>query len=81
MFRHLYEIVPERASKYPAAIALGSREGAEWRTLDSLELLGTASRLAEELATRGVREGDRVVLWLPSSWRSPVWPPPPSPPP
>jgi cation transport ATPase-like protein/AMP-binding enzyme len=30
-------------------------------------------RLAAELAAHGVRPGDRVVLWLPSHWRTPVY--------
>jgi long-chain acyl-CoA synthetase len=73
MYSHLYEILLRRASAHPAAIALGSQEEHGWKTLDSLELLGTVDRLAADLAGRGVAEGDRVVAWLPGSWRTPVF--------
>jgi long-chain acyl-CoA synthetase len=73
MYRHLYELVQERARAYPEAIALGSQEGLLWRTITSRELLDRVDRLAAELARAGVREGDRVVLWLPSHWRTPVY--------
>jgi long-chain acyl-CoA synthetase len=65
--------VPRRAARYPDAVALGSQEGLGWRTVTSRELLARADRLADELAARGVGEGDRVVLWLPSHWRTPVY--------
>ncbi|MFN8524349.1 MAG: AMP-binding protein [Chloroflexota bacterium] len=73
MFGHLYELVVERARRYPDAIALGSQQGLAWRTLNSRELLAATDALARELADRGVLEGDRVVLWMPSDWRTPVY--------
>jgi long-chain acyl-CoA synthetase len=65
--------VQRRAAAWPEATALGAQEGLGWRTVTSRELLKLVDRLAEELAARGVREGDRVVLWLPSHWRTPVY--------
>ncbi len=73
MLTHLYEIVVRRAAAFPAAVALWSQQGLGWRALTSRQLLDLVDRLAQELAARGVREGDRVVLWLPSHWRTPVY--------
>src|SRR5919201_28872 len=70
---HLYEIVVRRAEWHPDTVALGGQDGLLWRTLSSQELLTLVDRLAHELAARGVREGDRVVLWLPNHWRTPVY--------
>jgi long-chain acyl-CoA synthetase len=70
---HLYQIVQRRAAAYPDAIALGAQEGLRWRTITSRELLALADRLAAELASRGIGAGDRVVLWLPSHWRTPIY--------
>ena len=73
MLTHLYDLLRRRAASFPAATALGSQEGLGWRTLDSRELLGLTDRLAAELGGRGVGAGDRVVLWTPSHWRTPVY--------
>lgn len=73
MRTHLYELVQERAERYPAAIAVGGQEGLLWKSLTSRELLDAVDRLAGELAAEGVREGDRVVLWVPNHWRTPVY--------
>src|SRR5581483_10395243 len=70
---NLYQIVQRRAAAYPDVVALGAQEGLGWRTVTSRELLALTDRLAVELAARGVRAGDRVVLWLPSHWRTPVY--------
>src|SRR5581483_10806702 len=70
---HLYQIVQRRAAAYPDVVALGAQEGLGWRTVTSRELLALTDRLAVELAARGVRAGDRVVLWLPNHWRTPVY--------
>ena len=69
----LYEILLRRAERWPAAIAVGGQEGLIWKTLDSRQLLELVDRLAEELAAEGVRAGDRVVLWVPNHWRTPVY--------
>src|SRR5829696_1615013 len=73
MRTHLYELVRERAAAYPSATALGAQEGLGWHTLTSLDLLALTDRLADELAAMGVQDGDRVVLWTPSHWRTPVY--------
>src|SRR3954469_9316447 len=73
MRTHLYELVRERAAAYPSATALGAQEGLGWHTLTSLDLLALTDRLADELAAMGVGDGDRVVLWAPSHWRTPVY--------
>src|SRR5215208_2567165 len=69
----LYELLRERAARHPDAVAVGGQEGLGWRTLDSRELLALTDRLADELAALGVGAGDRVVLWLPNHWRTPVY--------
>src|SRR5207302_3665432 len=69
----LYQILQVRAARFPRAIAIGAQEGLSWCTLDSLQLLGQVDGLAEQLAERGVRAGDRVVLWTPSGLRTPVY--------
>jgi long-chain acyl-CoA synthetase len=73
MLTHLYDLLRRRAASFPTAPALGSQEGLGWRTLDSRELLDLTDRLALHLASRGVGPGDRVVLWAPSHWRTPVY--------
>ena len=73
MFTHLYELLRQRAERYPDAVAIGGQHGLVWKTLTSRELLELVDRLAEELAALGVSEGDRVVYWLPNHWRTPVY--------
>ena len=70
---HLYQIPLRRADAYPTAVAVGGQEGLTWKTLDSRELLRLTNMLADELADSGIRAGDRVVLWLPNGWRTPVY--------
>ncbi|HEY3063933.1 MAG TPA: AMP-binding protein [Chloroflexota bacterium] len=71
--QQLYDIVLERARRFPRAIALGAQDGLGWRTLDSRTLLAHVDGAAEDLAGRGVRSGDRVVLWTPNGLRTPVY--------
>jgi long-chain acyl-CoA synthetase len=73
MLTHLYDLLRRRAASFPTAPAIGSQEGLGWRTLDSRDLLDLTDRLALDLAGRGVGPGDRVVLWAPSHWRTPVY--------
>jgi long-chain acyl-CoA synthetase len=73
MYGHLYETIQQRATSEPTAIALGSLQGLLWQTVDSQQLLDLADRLADELAARGVGNGDRVIVWLPSTWRTPIY--------
>jgi len=70
---HLYQLLQERARRYPNAIAFGGQQGIGWRTLNSVELLRNVDVLAAELAAKGVSQGDRVVLWLPNQPRTPTY--------
>ena len=70
---HLYELIQRRARDYPSAIALGSDEGLRWHTVDSRQLLELVDELAAELAADGVQEGDRVITWVPNTWRTAVY--------
>jgi long-chain acyl-CoA synthetase len=71
--QNLYSLIRARAQRYPTAVALGAQEGLAWRTLDSRQLLADVDGLAAELSERGVRAGDRVVLWTPSGLRMPAY--------
>jgi long-chain acyl-CoA synthetase len=73
MLTHLYHIVRDRAMNNPATIAIGSQSGLTWRTVRSRELLELVDATACRLADLGIREGDRVVVWMPSHWRAPVF--------
>src|SRR5258707_10498182 len=73
MLSPLYQILQRRAERFPASIAFGAADGLRWRTLDSRQLLAQVDWLAADLAERGIRAGDRVVLWSPSSLRTPVY--------
>src|SRR5919197_6275508 len=73
MLTHLYDIVRQRAERYPDAISLGGQHGLVWKTITSRRLLELVERLAAELAAEGIREGDWVVLWVPNQWRTPVY--------
>jgi long-chain acyl-CoA synthetase len=70
---HLYEILGERAARFPTAIALGAEESLRWRTVDSGQLVSLVDGVAQQLLDRGVSDGDRVVLWSPSGIRTPVF--------
>lgn len=69
----LYQLVEGRAARYPRAVAIGGQQGLGWKALDSRQLLSLVDQLAAELAALGVGEGDRVVMWVPNSWRTPVY--------
>jgi long-chain acyl-CoA synthetase len=70
---HLYEILLQRAQTFPDAIAVGGQQGLGWKTLNSRQLLEAVDSLADQLSSLGVRETDRVVLWVPNHWRTPVY--------
>src|SRR2546428_3502924 len=73
MLSHLYQILQQRAERFPGSIALGAADGLRWRTLDSSQLLAQVDGLAADLAERGILAGDRVVLWSPSGLRTPTY--------
>src|SRR5919199_1372568 len=70
---HLSQLLPRRAARYPSVVAIGGQQGLGWKILTSSKLLELVDRLAAELATFGVGPGDRVVLWVPNAWRTPVY--------
>ncbi len=73
MLAHLYEVVRQRAETAPSTVALGGQQGLAWKTVTGQQLLELVDELADDLAGRGVKAGDRVVLWLPNEWRTPVY--------
>jgi acyl-CoA synthetase (AMP-forming)/AMP-acid ligase II len=72
VYAHLCDLLRARSEHYPTAIAVGGQEGLVWKTLASRELLELVDRLADELAAEGVGQGDRMVLWVPNHWRTPI---------
>lgn len=58
--RSLVDLVEDQASATPDAVAL-RQDGNE---ITYARLWSDATRLADELAARGVRPGDRVAVWL-----------------
>jgi acyl-CoA synthetase len=58
----IYALVAAHAARTPGRVAF--RDAA--RTFTYAELLTAVDRFAADLATRGVRPGDRVAVWLPS---------------
>lgn len=70
---HVFELLLIRRERWPDNIALGSQHGLAWRTLTSRGMAEAVEALALDLAKRGVGEGDRVVLWLPNGWLTPVY--------
>jgi acyl-CoA synthetase (AMP-forming)/AMP-acid ligase II len=70
---HLYDLIRQRAHAHPWAVALGGQQGLTWKTLSSRQLLELVDRLAAELGEKAIREGDRVVLWVPNQWRTPIY--------
>ncbi len=60
---NLGDLVSRAAAQRPASLALRGPEG----DLSYGELDAHANRLARALTTAGVRQGDRVAIWLPKS--------------
>ena len=58
----IYEYVRKQAERAPHAFAIRDAS----RRWSYAELLEKADRLANALAAKGVRAGDRVAIWLPS---------------
>jgi long-chain acyl-CoA synthetase len=70
---HLYELLRRRAEALPWAVTLGGQYGLLWKTLSSHQVLDLVDRLADELTDLGIRDSDRIVLWLPNQWRTPIY--------
>jgi long-chain acyl-CoA synthetase len=68
---HVYQILQERAERFPSAVAIGGQGGLAWKTLTSRELLDLVDSVACQLSS--VQAGDRVVVWLPNDWLTPVY--------
>lgn len=58
----IYRIASDRAERAPDAFAVRDRS----RRLTYQRLVNAADTFAADLATRGVRPGQRVAIWLPS---------------
>ncbi|HZS85495.1 MAG TPA: class I adenylate-forming enzyme family protein [Stellaceae bacterium] len=58
----IYMEAAAHAERTPNAFAVRDR----FRRLTYRELVGTADRLAADLARRGIRPGQRIAVWLPS---------------
>lgn len=72
-FKHLYEIIMHRGRCWPHQIALGGQDDLGWKEITGEHLHDLVDWLAAELADYGVGTGDRVILWLPNSWRTPIY--------
>jgi long-chain acyl-CoA synthetase len=44
-----------------------------WKTLTGRQVQALVDSLATELSEAGIREGDRVVVWVPNQWRTPIY--------
>lgn len=73
MATQLYELIQQRARRLPESIAFGGQDDLIWRVITSRAALDLVDRLSLELAALGVVEGDRVVLWVPNHWRTPLY--------
>jgi acyl-CoA synthetase len=58
----IYGAVSAHAAKRPNAHAMRDR----WRRLTYAQIVQAANRLAADLDRQGLRQGDRVAVWLPS---------------
>ena len=56
MYTHLYQLLQDRAARFPNADAVGGQYELLWKTLSSRDLLTAVDRLASEL-------GDSSSLW------------------
>ena len=73
MATQLYELIQQRARQLPESVAFGGQDDLIWRVITDRMALDLVYHLLSELATLGVLEGDRVVLWAPNHWRTPVY--------
>jgi long-chain acyl-CoA synthetase len=61
-----------RCARLPKVTVVGGQERLRWMNLDGLGFQTRVEALAADLAARGVKEGDRVVIWVPEGWRTPA---------
>ncbi len=61
-----------RCARLPTAPMVGGQERLRWVTLAGSAFAARVEALAADLAVRGVKEGDRVVIWVPNGWRTPA---------
>ena len=73
MLTNLADLVNQRAERFPDAVAFGAQQDLTWKTINSLDVVRMTESLASDLAGMGVRRGDRVVLWMPNHWRTPIY--------
>lgn len=74
MTTNLYTLIQQRAAAHPHATAVGGQQGLTWKTLTSRQLVQNVDGLACELANQfGIASGDRVILWVPNHWRTPIY--------
>jgi long-chain acyl-CoA synthetase len=71
-FVNLADAIATRCRRLPSAPVVGGQEGLRWRHLNGRQFLARTEALAAELRAREVRAGDRVVVWVPNGWRTPV---------
>ena len=69
---HLAQAIADRCRRLPEAPMVGGQERLRWQHLNGAQFLRRMHSLAEDLQARGVGRGDRVVLWVPNGWRTPV---------
>lgn len=70
---HLYDLVAARARQFPDQVALGGQDGLRWTTIDGGAFVRLVDALAAELADAGIAVGDRVILWVPDHWWTPIY--------
>ncbi|HWE60702.1 MAG TPA: AMP-binding protein, partial [Chloroflexota bacterium] len=64
--------IAARCRRLPGAPVVGGQEGLRWHHLQGGAFLKRMDALARDLQARGVQAGDRVVVWAPNGWRTPV---------
>jgi long-chain acyl-CoA synthetase len=62
----------DRCRRLPTTPMVGGQERLRWLTLDGAAFAARTEALAAALQARGVAEGDRVVVWTPNGWRTPI---------
>lgn len=69
---NMAEAIAARCRRLPAAPVVGGQERLRWHVLDGRGFLQRMEALAGDLTARGIGPGDRVVVWVPNGWRTPV---------